>query len=30
VREGRQPHCNFADAVKSWELIERIYEASRS
>jgi predicted dehydrogenase len=29
VKEGRQPHCNIADAVKSWELIERIYEAGR-
>lgn len=25
VKEGRQPSCNFADAVKTWELIEAIY-----
>jgi virulence factor len=28
VREGRQPSSNFTDAVKTWELIQRIYEAS--
>jgi predicted dehydrogenase len=28
VKAGTQPHCNFTDAVKSWELIERIYQAS--
>jgi predicted dehydrogenase len=30
VRDGRQPSSNFADAVKTWELIEQIYEASAS
>ena len=28
VKAGRQPSSNFADAVKTWELIERIYAAS--
>jgi len=27
VKEGVQPSCNFADAVKTWELIEAIYAA---
>jgi virulence factor len=26
VREGRQPHCNFADSVKTMELVDRIYQ----
>ena len=30
VKEGRQPSSNFADAVKTWELIDRIYEAARA
>jgi predicted dehydrogenase len=29
VKDGRQPSCNFADAVKTWELIEQIYAAAR-
>ncbi len=29
VKEGRQPSCNFADTVKTWELIEQIYAAAR-
>jgi predicted dehydrogenase len=29
VREGRQPSSNFADAVKTVELIQRIYAAAR-
>ena len=29
VKAGRQPSCNFADAVKTWELIEQIYAAAR-
>ena len=28
VKEGREPSCNFADAVKTWELIEEIYRAA--
>ncbi len=28
VKEGREPSSNFADDVKTWELIDRIYEAS--
>lgn len=28
VKEGREPSGNFADAVKTWELIHRIYEAA--
>ena len=28
VRTGTQPSCNFADTVKTWELIEKIYQAS--
>jgi predicted dehydrogenase len=28
VKAGRQPSSNFADAVKTWELIDRIYEAA--
>jgi virulence factor len=28
IKEGREPSCNFADAVKTWELINKIYEAS--
>jgi virulence factor len=27
VKEGRQPHCNFADAVKTMELVDRIYQS---
>jgi predicted dehydrogenase len=30
VKEGRRPSSDFADAVKTWELIERIYAASRA
>ena len=29
VKEGRQPLTNFADAAKSMELVDRIYEAGR-
>jgi predicted dehydrogenase len=29
VKEKQQPHCNFADTVKTWELIEQIYAAAR-
>ncbi|HEU0074120.1 MAG TPA: hypothetical protein VFS30_08915, partial [Dehalococcoidia bacterium] len=29
VREKQQPHCNFPDTVKTWELIEQIYAAAR-
>jgi predicted dehydrogenase len=29
VKGGRQPSCNFADAVKTWDLIEKIYVAAR-
>jgi virulence factor len=29
VKQGVQPHCNLADAVKTWELIEQIYAAAR-
>jgi predicted dehydrogenase len=29
VKDGRQPSCNFADAVKTWDLIEQIYAAAR-
>jgi virulence factor len=29
VKEGRQPSCNFADAAKTWELIEKIYAAAQ-
>jgi virulence factor len=29
VKAGVQPHCNFADAAKTWELIEAIYAAAR-
>lgn len=28
VKSGRQPSCNMADAVKSWQLINRIYAES--
>jgi predicted dehydrogenase len=28
VKEGRQPSSNFADTVKTWELIDQIYEAA--
>ena len=28
IKESRQPSSNFADAVKTWELINRIYESS--
>jgi predicted dehydrogenase len=27
VQEGRQPHCNFADALKTMELVDRIYQS---
>jgi predicted dehydrogenase len=30
VKAGVQPSCNLADAVKTWELIERIYAAARA
>jgi predicted dehydrogenase len=30
VKEGRRPSSDFADAVKTWELIERIYAAARA
>ena len=30
VKAGKQPSSNFADAVKTVELIERIYEAARA
>jgi virulence factor len=29
VKAGKQPSSNFGDAVKTWELIERIYAAAR-
>lgn len=29
LKLGQQPSCNFADAVKTWELIEQIYAAAR-
>jgi predicted dehydrogenase len=29
VKAGKQPSSNFADAVKTWELIEQIYAAAR-
>ena len=29
VKAGEQPECNFADAARTWELIELIYEAAR-
>jgi len=28
IKEGRQPSSNFSDAVKTWELIEAIYESA--
>lgn len=28
LRDGEQPNSNFADAVKTWELIQRIYDAA--
>ena len=28
IKESRQPSSNFADAVKTWELISQIYESS--
>ena len=28
IKESRQPSSNFADAVKTWELINQIYESS--
>jgi predicted dehydrogenase len=30
VRDGKQPSSNFADAVKTWELISAIYAAGGS
>lgn len=27
VREGRQPHCNFGDALKTMQLVDRIYQS---
>ena len=28
IKESRQPSSNFADAVKTWELINQSYESS--
>jgi predicted dehydrogenase len=27
IKEGRQPHCDFSDAIKTMELVDRIYQS---